>query len=476
MKLPNDMVKRVTSEFENIDLGDPRRDKRIVMTVGKMAQKPNRTVPEAMGGEASLEGAYRIVNNQRVTFEMLGGEHVAKTRERAEAAGAVLVLHDTSTCQFGHAEAEKIGYLPTGKAGFYLHCSLVVDTASWRRPLGVIAAETLHRRQRTRRKKTSGKYSGAETAQWKDRESQRWWRGIDKSAERLRGCPDVIHVADREGDSYELLARMANDGLRHVIRVKHNRAACEANEDTQEWSSLKTLMAGAEGRIEREVPLWARKGKSAPRAAGLYPPRRARVARLRFSAKTVQIRQPYYTDKSLPAPLELNVVHVTEIAPPEGEPAVEWLLYTTEPIDTPKQVERIVDNYRLRWLIEEFFASLKTGCLYEQRQFESTHALLNILALLIPIACQLLWLRSRARTTPDAPATEVITPRQIRILRVVGPRPLSKDPTAAEVMLVIAELGGHKKSNGPPGWRILQRGMTTLQDYEIGWAAARERG
>ena len=27
--------------------------------------------------------------------------------------------------------------------------------------------------------------------------------------------------------------------------------------------------------------------------------------------------------------------------------------------------------YRTRWTIEEFFKALKTGCLYEQREFES---------------------------------------------------------------------------------------------------------
>ena len=35
---------------------------------------------------------------------------------------------------------------------------------------------------------------------------------------------------------------------------------------------------------------------------------------------------------------------------------------TTEPIDTVEQVLRIVDWYRARWVIEEFFKALKTGC------------------------------------------------------------------------------------------------------------------
>ena len=475
MKLPNEMVRRIKADFQRIELGDRRRRDRVLATVGKLAKKPNRTVPEAMGSEASLEGAYRLMNNRRVTFAVLGGEHAAATRKRAEQAGSVMVLHDTTTCQMGHAKAETIGYLPTGKPGFFLHTALVVDAAPWRRPLGVIHAETIHRGQRSRRGGRGGTHTGADTARWKDRESLRWWRGIEDSSAKLDGCPTVIHVADREGDSYELLGRMVQGQHRFVVRVRHDRTARAVDADATDWVSLKTVVAGAQGRLEREVPLWARKAKRAPQANKAHPVRRARMARLRFSAKTVELKRPGYVDKAIDATLTLNVVHVQEVNPSPDEPAVEWLLYTTESIDTPKHVARVVDIYRTRWCTEEFYAALKTGCLYEARQFESRHALLNLLALLLPTACQLLWLRSRARSAPDAPATDVITARLIRILRAVGPRPLSTDPSVVEVMLVIAELGGHKKSNGPPGWKVLQRGITTLQDYEIGWIAARSK-
>ena len=77
----------------------------------------------------------------------------------------------------------------------------------------------------------------------------------------------------------------------------------------------------------------------------------------------------------VPATLAVNLVHVTEVNPPVGEPPVEWLLYTTEPVDAPEQVAAVVDGYRTRWVIEEFNAALKTGCAYEARQFESRDTL-----------------------------------------------------------------------------------------------------
>ena len=56
-------------------------------------------------------------------------------------------------------------------------------------------------------------------------------------------------------------------------------------------------------------------------------------------------------------------MHVFELGPPAGAPAVEWLLLTTLPVDTPEALAFVVDSYRARWVIEEYFKALKTGCL-----------------------------------------------------------------------------------------------------------------
>jgi hypothetical protein len=379
-------------------------------------------------------------------------------------------VHDTTTCEFAHADPEEVGYLPTG-AGFNLHISLAIDTGKWRRPLGVLSAEVLSRKERSGRCSRKKKVSGAETARWKDRESARWWRGVKVTAAALEGVAH-IHVADREGDSYELLGEMCLANLRFVVRNKHNRRARDPRAPDQEWSTLRELTQQAAGVLERDVPLSARKQSTAPRENSTHPPRKARLARLRFSAKTVELRRPRYLDDPLPQTLTLNVVHVLEADVPIGEHAVEWTLFTTEPVDTAEQVARVVDYYRARWTIEEFNKALKSGCLYEKRQFESRAALLVVLAMSLPIACELLWLRSRARTEPGAPATDVITPSQIKVLRAMGSRKLSTRPTAREVLLAVAALGGHHRSNGDPGWLVLNRGLQKLLDWDAGWRAA----
>jgi hypothetical protein len=200
------------------------------------------------------------------------------------------------------------------------------------------------------------------------------------------------------------------------------------------------------------------------------------MARLSFAATHIRIPRPQYLGSPIPEELALNLVHVIEREPPGEATPVEWLLYTTEPIDKPSQVEEVVDNYRSRWAIEELNSALKTGCAYEERHFESRHALLNMLALSLPIACELMWLRSRARSEPEAPASDVVTATQVDVLRTMGSYKLPEHPTAQDALLAVAAMGGHLKRNGPPGWEVLYRGMVKLKNYEEAWLAAKRVG
>jgi hypothetical protein len=59
--------------------------------------------------------------------------------------------------------------------------------------------------------------------------------------------------------------------------------------------------------------------------------------------------------------LKVNVVTVTERKCPKGEEPIAWHLTTNEPIATAEQVAAVVDAYRARWVVEEFFKALKTG-------------------------------------------------------------------------------------------------------------------
>ena len=219
---------------------------------------------------------------------------------------------------------------------------------------------------------------------------------------------------DREGDNYELLAHLQPHHERSVVRLHYDRRL----HGEAHAGAPATLEAArpCDALCERPVTVSARPVGTRPRPLVKRRPARAtRVATVRFAAAAVMLKRPRDDRHPWPASLAVHVVYATEVDPPDGEPPLEWRLVTTEPITTTEQVLRIVEWYRTRWLIEEFFKCLKTGCAYEKRQLESLDTLLVALALLAPIAWQLLLLRHLARERPDVGATVALTQRQIGI-------------------------------------------------------------
>lgn len=469
MELSPSSIERVVGSLAGVDLGDPRRSRRLELTLAKLAQRPDATFPEAMGSDAAVQGGYRLVNNPNVTLEALLEAQAGATVEKARDAALVVAVHDTTPCKFKNADPAELGYLNTGNAGFHFHYTLAVDLQGHRRPLGVIHGEALFRSRppSKRRKKGAANPSAAATRKKPKREFERWQRGIDAAAQRLKGSA-VVHVADRETDSYELMANSTEQGCRFVFRARVTKRRGQDADGQQ--ATVEAIARKAECRLTRSVPLSKRRAKPGLKTA--HPSREEREAQLAISATRIRIKRPHYVPRTLPPTLELNVVRVYEVSPPPGTEPVEWILYTTEPVDTPEQLALIVDIYRTRWLIEECNKALKTGCLYQEREFETRAALLALLGMSLPIACEILWLRNRAHAEPSQPATEVLTPLQIRVVRTLGSRKLPSHPTARDLLLAVAAMGGHHRSNGDPGWLILQRGMARLLAYEEGWRAA----
>ena len=470
-RLDGDAVARIVEDLGRAELGDPRRVARAQQVLARLAAMPGASLPDAMVTEAELEGAYRLLNNDCVGFDHLFDAYARGTAERARSRGVVLAIHDTTNCMFRHADPREVGYLNTGKPGFPLHLTLLVDTQEWRRPLGLMHAEVLPRHKKPGRDRSKHGMTGGETRKLANREYLRWQRGIDMTEARLDGMETaIIHVADRESDSYELMAGCIETDRRFIFRAR----SCRTVERDGERVPIRDFVVDEERVVlEREVPLSRRLGKSSPASRSAHPPRESRVARLSFSVTKVTLRRPNIVGAHLPRTIDVNVLHVFESEPPDGQEPVDWLLYTTEPLRTRRDVEEVVDFYRCRWLVEELNKALKTGCVVQERQLESLDALTTMLALSLPVAVELLALRTLARTDSSAPATLVFHPQELAALRHMSHRVLPPTPTVQDALWCIAGLGGHIKNNGAAGWQVLQRGMQKFTEFAAGWCAAK---
>lgn len=460
-------IPNASEEFAGARLGDERLNRRLRRLADCVAVAPAAGFPRVSSSDSELEGIYRFLSNERVTPAKILEPHFAKTTERI-GASTTLVVHDTTELGFGGAGVrEGLGRINDlgQKQGFFVHLALAVAADGSRLPLGIVGLQTFVRSAAKTAAKRFARRAGTPN------ERTRWFELALKVQERI---PKAIHVMDREADSYEIIDALSQARAQFVIRICRDRLL---NDDQEE----RTMFAAADrGQVlvKRTVPLSRRRRRSTAAARKIHPPRTERMAKLRIRASTHELKRPdRQALEACSASLRVNVVTVEEVGTPRDVEPVSWRLVTTEPVDTPAQVEGVVDTYRARWVIEEYFKALKTGCAVERRQLESFRALANALAVFTVIAWRLLLLRSVARVRPDAAASEALTDQQVRVLRdlsrVEDPRvrkvTIPTTPTAQHALAAVAQLGGHLKRNGPPGWQVLGRGYESLLLIELGW-------
>lgn len=457
-------------EFAGAELGDARLHERLGEIVEALAKSPESSFAGMCDTEAEREGLYRFLRNRRVEWKALLEPHVEETVTRARRARRVLVVHDTTEMQLCE-QAELRSYLRAKKKGFLAHISLVLDANEERRPLGIAALDTIERKTVSKLRKNGRPMRGNETTKLANREFERWGRGVDETSKLLTDVDELIHVMDAESDSYELLASMHEAGHRFVTRLAHDRRAKAVHPDADIVHIRRLLTDAKTFKRTREVHVSKRAGKRAPDAAKARPARHARTAELAFSFRQVIIQRPWYL-KTGPKELRLQVVRVVEKSPPAGVTPIEWVLLTNLPVETKVSVERIVDIYRQRWLVEEFFRALKTGCAFRKRKLSNRQSIYNSLALLTPVAWRALFLRQTARNT-SASSAKVFSQLELCVMKAkaksLGTK-LPAQPSAAEALAFLAQIGGHRKSNGPPGWVKLIRGLQRLDDLVAGWS------
>lgn len=458
---------RVAVELGAANFRDRRLAVRLRCLAERLVAQPNVSFPQSLGGSAELEAAYRFFGNVAVNPDAILDGHFDGLRQRAAREDTVLAIHDTTTISFRH-DGRRRGddgkELP--KQRFFAHVSLVIADDGTRRPLGIAGLTAWYR---------GASFGGGG---WHD-EYDRWWLTAQLASERL-AHQSVVHIMDREADDYFLLHNLTSSGQRFIVRGRASGERTRLLVD-DDYRQLHEAVASLDAEVERDVKLSKRRKKGSEVHDGIHPPRESRMTHLCIAARALKLKRPKRHPKqskarraaTLDPAVQVNVVRVWEPEPPAGEKPVEWVLLTSDPIDSTEEILQVVDRYRARWTIEEYFKALKTGCAYESRQLEDFDSLVNALAVFAPIACTLLHLRSEARRTPDAPGELVLTKSQIEVLRTMGRLPLPEVPTQRDVLLAVAALGGHIKWSGDPGWLTLSRGYADLLMLTAGWEAAK---
>ena len=439
-------------EFAGLDLKDARLNERLISIADALSSEPMSPISAACQDWAAVKAAYRFFDNEKVSAEKILLPHFQQTAERMRAHERVFAIQDTTYLDYtDHPSTQGLGPISTKsqkRRGVVKHTTLVVSASGL--PLGCLTDQVWVRE--------ASDTQTSKAKPFEERESYKWIEALSQTQARTPAGVEVITICDREADIYEFFVA-AKQSL-FVIRAAQNRRS----EDTD--STLKTLVSDAPlaGEFTLEVP-----------ARGDQP---ARQADLEVYFLHTHLRPPYRQQskqsENLPK-IEVYVVWVVERHPPDGVPALQWLLLTNVAVSTFSEALQRIHWYTQRWHIEVYFKVLKSGTKVEQTRLETKDRLLRYIALLSVIAWRLYWITLFHRHAPTAECTHILTENEWKALYTATQKTRTlptETPTVGEATVWIAKLGGFlgRKSDGLPGVTVLWRGWQRLTDISNTYA------
>ena len=437
-------------EFGQTDLGDRRLTSRLVVIVGDFLARPERSIPKACQSRARAKAAYRFLDHAEVDMDKILKPHYQATLQRLREDKVILAVQDTTTLNYtAHPAVQNlgpIGYRLDKGVGMILH-----DTMAYT-PDG-IALGLLQAKSWVRDGQDFGKKRRRHELPIEQKESQKWLSSFRQVAEAQKQRPQTtfVSVGDREADIYELFALALGEesNPKLLVRASHDRLLGEGQGHL--WA--RVAQQEVSGIQELNVP---RKGS-----------RPARVSRLEIRFALVSLKPPARKAK-LPD-LSLWAILAREVDPPAGVEPLEWMLLTTMEVATFEQAVEKLAWYTVRWQIEVFHRTLKTGCKIEDRQLGTADRIEACLAIDMVVAWRIVHLVRLGRKVPDVSCEIYFEEAQWKALVAYltrNPAPPDKPPTLKEAIRMVGRLGGHlgRKSDGEPGAESLWTGLQRLDD------------
>jgi hypothetical protein len=400
----------------------------------------------------------RFLRNPAVSVGEMVCHAVEGTALRV-AGRDIVVAQDTSELILGGRRVRANGYGAVGKGGvlggLLLHAALALEIGSGAL-LGLADAKIWNRK---------GEVTSRRSRATADKESQRWLDTTARVSEVLAAANSITVVADRESDFYEHFAyRPTRTHL--IVRACQNRKIKTLPDTSALLFSFVDGLPEA-GRFTTTIPA--------------APGRKERVAELAVRFSPVELCKPRNRAASdLPDTIALTLVDVREVSPlADGEP-VHWRLLTTHAVTDLGGARRIVDLYRMRWTIEEFFRTLKTaGFDIEAADIGDPQVMIKFVAAATIAAVPVMQLVKARDGSTDQQLADAFEPGDQPILEAVsakleGVTARQKNPhpkgSLAFAAWVIARLGGWTGYYGKPGPKVMRRGLDDFQRIKFGTA------
>ena len=438
-------------EFGHLEVGDSRRRDRVVAMARRLAGFATGRVSRAFANAAERQGAYDLLESGRVPVEAIVAATSLATVERSEGEYVFVPIDSTTVHVVDRERKTDLGLVGThtnDARGLNVVTALSVSLSGT--TLGISAQTWWVRPPQVRQRKPST-YQPVE-----QRESRFTVQTVADVAQRYASaaCKPWV-VIDRGGDAVVIIDELLRRNVRFTVRASWNRRIAGSKKHAYVRDCLN------------DAPVRMRYKLAIPQS---YQ-RSARSARLQVRAGQVRLNFSHDWQARRENPT-INVLLISEQYAPVGEKPLDWMLYTTAPIETPEQIALVIKSYVSRWRIEDFHKTWKSGhCDVEQTQLRSAAAVKTWASLLAIVAARIERLRYLARNEPEKPASVELSHIEIEALKLLKNDQKKRTetipdemPTIATAVGWIADIGGYtgKSSGGPPGATTIAQGMSCL--------------
>lgn len=442
----------IETEFQTLDLGDARLNKRLKLTVENIFKEPTASIPKAMRTWKDTKGAYRLFDNHNVSHKKILTSHQQTSQKRIGQFDVVLAVQDTTSLNYTkHTSKKDMGSLGSNKniRGMYVHTTAAYTVEGI--PLGII-----HQKPWVRPREEFGKKKERKNKFFEEKESIKWYESLEATENIQQQIPDtkIISVGDRESDIFELFHRANSMKIELLIRAAQNRCIDEGYHKL--WSYMHAQP------ISKSIKIQIPRNKNQKKRKGIVDIRYAKV----------HIKPP----KTQPTlkPVVLNAVFVHESNPPAGSEPISWMLLTTLEIQSSEDAIKCVEYYAIRWNIEVFHKILKSGCKIEERQLVGTKNIEVFLAVCSVVAWRIQLLTMLGRTVPNLPCSAVFEECQWQALYCFVNEtiePPTEAPSLQEAIILIGKLGGflNRTQDKYPGVKTIWLGLQKLEVITDSW-------
>lgn len=469
---------------EHANLGHAARDGAFLRQVAFVASSPGAPAPQEAGkvseGAPSndLTSLYRFIGNEDVPVSELREIRAKAVLDTVPEGSRLLIVHDVTLLNYSKhysKEDRRVIGDQHGKGYEYISC-LAVDPES-STLLGVVHDTVVSEDGPDDKDAMNYDYDPL-FADFTPEEKKRLRENHrHQMAVHVNGLSEVlsgyraIHVADREFDDIFVMDRLIRSGSDFVIRTAGNR---NVQLPGYSWLPQGAITAKRPGhpppegyvcanftRLLEHVPLEPYKTLPLDSRGRVADERSAkRHAILSIGSFKVRLYgEARRNKKRLPTerPVDVSAVVIRETDPPQDEDPLQWVLFTSLPVDTPEQMAKVGRAYELRWSIEQFFRLLKSGFGIEKARYDNAEKIAKLLVLLTLAAMLILNLKRDI----GLPSKGALTDEEYQRIKTAMLEPESEDiDLDTRLFAFIAKYGGWIGRRGDPiGPTVLMRGL-----------------